>query len=61
MAKHNLRVEFLFEPDKGVTRAYVWQGMQIIGKKPYKGVLSSYEKVNESHELIKQYEKELES
>lgn len=56
-----LRIEFLFEPDTGITRAYVWDGMQIIGKQPYKGTLSSEEKVANRKELIQKHTKEVQS
>ena len=53
-----LRIEFVFETATGITRAYVWSGMQIVGKEPYAGTLSSEEKVQKTRELIKKYTKE---
>lgn len=50
-----IRVEFLKEKDSGITRAYIWEGMRLLGRHPYPGELTHDEKKNAEKYLIKKF------
>lgn len=53
-----VRIEYVYEPQVNITRAYIWKGMTVIGKHPIQGKITKKQQDIETKRLISKFKDE---